>query len=504
MNKCRMIHETVLKDIMDLWDDVKNLTNSDVDQLLKTKSDAKNPMRGMSSIAKATSNMTLVFPVICSRGIAIENASMVSKAVEKNAVTMLQRLFSAYQLSDERDVASFLSKFHQNISSGAASLDDVFNLATRLTEASALEKAAVKEDMRNLDFYLPSPVSESALTRYIVREGAATPNGPANNNSRTYNGPFHNDNSNTYNGAVNNVRGGINHNNYHGTVNDVKGGMKNYHGTVHDVKGTNNNYYGNITNINGPDPNSPEERAARSAKHMSDARKADNEFFNNQVVNSDYKKANELMPTLMTVNFKVETDNGNIVDYNNALIGVKAKLYPVSSEDVVNHLADKTISRNWLTNFFRATTREISFMKDFILAIDKAKIDALSLSTRRSTSDKMWKVLERRALNSRLKNVMRQNNNAAAITTLCISQEEVEYIRKYYNVDMERVSTILGLFESLNLMCVCIVDESLEVAKFIYDEREPMWETISFTHLEREASDNTYKRVVNLMTKMSR
>jgi hypothetical protein len=116
----------------------------------------------------------------------------------------------------------------------------------------------------------------------------------------------------------------------------------------------------------------------------------------------------------------------------------------------------------------------------------------------------MWKVLERRALNSRLKNVMRQNNNAAAITTLCISQEEVEYIRKYYNVDMERVSTILGLFESLNLMCVCIVDESLEVAKFIYDEREPMWETISFTHLEREASDNTYKRVVNLMTKMSR
>jgi hypothetical protein len=69
---------------------------------------------------------------------------------------------------------------------------------------------------------------------------------------------------------------------------------------------------------------------------------------------------------------------------------------------------------------------------------------------------------------------------------------------------MERTAVIAGLFDSLNLMCVCIVDETLEVAKFIFDEAEPMWETISFTHLEREASDGAYKKVVNLMTKTSR
>ena len=143
-------------------------------------------------------------------------------------------------------------------------------------------------------------------------------------------------------------------------------------------------------------------------------------------------------------------------------------------------------------------------MKDFVLAIDKAKIDAMSMSDRKRTSDKMWKVLERRALTSRLKRAMRRADSAsvAAITTLVLSQEEVEYMRKYNGVDVEQVSTILNLFESLNLMAVCIVDESLEVAKFIYDEQEPMWETISFTHLEREASDNTYKKVVNLMTKI--
>lgn len=466
MNKCMMIHETVLKDIMDLWDDFKNMSNSDLAQCINRKSDNKNPMRGMSSIAKATSNMTLVFPVICSRGISIENAAMVSKAVERNAVTMLQRLFSARQLTDEKDIVNLLSKYHQNISSGAASLDDVFNAIDKLglMESTTADKSAVMSDMRNIDFYLPSSINESALTRYVIKEGEAVDNNRRKNDRNI---------TNNYNEPVTNLRG-------------------------------DNIYNGNNTIINGPDPNSPEEKAARSAKHMTDARKADNEFFNKQVLDYDYKKANELIPTLMQVSFKIETDKGEIADYDNVLIGVKAKLYPVSSEDVVNHLADKTISRNWLTNFLRATTREISFMKDFVLAIDKAKIDAMSLSTRKSTADKMWKVLERRATNSRLKSIMRQNNNAAAITTLCISQEEVEYIRKYYNVDMERISTVIGLFESLNLMCVCIVDESLEVAKFIYDEQEPMWETISFTHLERESSDNTYKRVVNLMTKMSR
>jgi hypothetical protein len=59
--------------------------------------------RGATSIASAASNYTLVFPVICSRGISVETASMVSKALEKNAVTMLQRLFAAHQVVQAKD-----------------------------------------------------------------------------------------------------------------------------------------------------------------------------------------------------------------------------------------------------------------------------------------------------------------------------------------------------------------------------------------------------------------
>ena len=228
------------------------------------------------------------------------------------------------------------------------------------------------------------------------------------------------------------------------------------------------------------------------------------EFFAKQVPDTDFKKANELVSTMMTVSFKIINKDGNKVDdYANALVGVKAKLYPVASNDIIQHITDKNANRNWLTNFFRATTREISFLKDFVLAVDKAKLDAQSMSSRNPTADRMWKVLERRASNSKFKRLMMSNNNAAAITTLCVSQEEVEYMRKNYNTDLESLNVVRGLFESLNLMAIVIVDETLEVAKFIYDETELMWETISFNHLEREASDNSYKKIVNLMTKMS-
>ena len=334
------------------------------------------------------------------------------------------------------------------------SLDDIFRIEDSIAnnfsggKFTTAHEAAIREDMKNINFFLPDSINETSLSSFKVHEGA----------------------------------------------------------TVFMDKDTYNKNLQNAASKARDRQASQDKAAYRSSKDSTDKIKGAAEFFNKQVSDADFKKANELMPTPMVINFMIPGENGEPVKYDSALTAVKAKLYPIASDDIVNHVSDKVADRNWLTNFFRASTREISFMKDFVLAIDKAKIDALSMSDRKRTTDKMWKVLERRAITSRLKRAMRRADSAsvAAITTLVISQEEVEYLRKYNNVDVEKVSTILNLFESLNLMCVCIVDESLEVAKFIYDEQEPLWETISFTHLEREASDNTYKKVVNLMTKVAR
>lgn len=440
-NDYKVIHETALKTLIDVWDGIQAIKSNNAGNnnfSLKTfLADRKNNYKptSFSSIARASSNLTLVFPVICSRNISIENASMVNKAIEKNAASMMQKLFASWQVtnSDVGSVQDYISQFHSNINTRAASLDDVFDVSSKLMESTDFNEKevenALKDDMRNIDSYLPTDINETSIRNYSIRNGIVSLNEGA---------------------------------------------------------------------VKTPTPTD-------SYKSSYDAMKSSTDYFSKQTLDSDFKKANELMPTSMVVNFKVKDENGNLINYDGGVIGIKAKLYPLSSDDIVKHIGEKVDdNNNWLINFIRATTREISFMKDFVLALDKAKIDAMSLSDRKSSSDRMWKVLERRAMSSRIRRAMNSGNNSAAITTLVLSQEEVDYMRKNYNVDVERLANVLGLFDSLNLMCLVIVDESLEVAKFIYDEDDPSWETISFTHLERESNDNTYKRVVNLMTKISK
>ena len=461
MSDYKAVHETVLHHILTVYDALSSL-KADVDKsdvhnaLGKILKKQSGPLGNSRSIAAASSDLTLVFPVLCTRNISIEVASMITKALEKNDVSMLQKLFAAYQFDNNGDISDlrdYIKSFHTNIDTRIASLDDVFDVATRAYDNGhfakhemAIYESMIAEDMKHINYQLPSSINESSLMRYTVNEAAVvdTRVGEDDNGTKTPGSEV---------------------------------GMS--------MKAT------------------AAKDAAALMKSHADVSKLNAEYFSKQVMDSDFKKANELMPTSMIVNYKVKTDTG-VVNLDGGIIGVKAKLYPMASSDIVKHIVEKHNDSNWLMKFIKAGTREISFMKDLVLAIDKAKIDAMSLSTRKSSSDKMWKVLERRATSSRLSRAMKSGSNMAAITTLVISQEEVEYLRKNENIDIEQIRNVMNLFSSYNLMCLVIVDETLEVAKFIYDTNDPSWETISFTHLERESNDNTYKRVVNLMTKMSR
>ena len=217
-----------------------------------------------------------------------------------------------------------------------------------------------------------------------------------------------------------------------------------------------------------------------------------------RVFTTDIKKANELVPTMMVVNFY----NAQTGLYTSAVIGIKAKLYPLDSMDIVNRLMLKNKDNQGFHNFIRATTREISFWKDFVFAVDKAKIDALGV--RRGSTSKIWKVLERRALFGKYKRMIGAGNESAAISSLVVSKEDVETLKKEYNINIEKAAVIRPIMESYSLMCCVIIDEGVESAKFIFDTGHDEYETLSFNHLEREAQDNSYKKIVNLMTKMSR
>lgn len=476
-----MIHETVIRDIIDVISDVKDSDN--IAGLFGRK-------RSFRSVASATSNLTLVFPVICSNNISIENASMIAKATERKAVSLLQILFSAMSVDAVEDGIDYVKKFHTNLKMDSdISVDafvDLVDTYVAKNESAVVNRGmydAVIRDLRNINNVLPESISENSIADYSI-----LPNFISNGELRVV--------------KEAKSKGGT-----HNTKNVYTDR------SVRDNTFNNDNHSDNrrltyIDQRNLSPANTTQTRYnytysddSQKIKNMMDARDKANNILRNQLISSDVKKANELVPTMMIVNF-VNINSGSPID-ETMVIGVKAKLYPVDSVDVLNRIVIKNKDKNKLFGLVRATTREISFCRDFLFAIDKAKIDALSQS-KRGSSSKLWKILERRSLKSKVRRSLGQVNDASAISTLVISQEEVEYLKKTENIDLEKPNVMRPIMESYNLMGVCIVDEAAETAKFMYDTGDDIYEVLSFNHLERENNNGLDRKVVNLMTKMAR
>lgn len=457
---CKCIHETIIRDILDVISDVK-----DADEL-----DGFHSKKSFKSIASASKNLTLVFPVIVSKGLTIDSAAMVTKAIERKCVMMLQMLFSAMNISNSANAMEYIKQFHTNMKmddtitpdSIISAMDDLVLSKEGAVSEYILHdpktKRLIENDMKNIDYVLPDSISEYGLEDYSIinRMGHTIIVNEAkkNNNKKQKSAKKKSDEENEVKGRKN-----------------IK--YKNY-----ENKNIGNNDDNGNTNL-------------RTKDRI--------DLLRYQLLDNDVKKSNELVPTTMMINFV--SKEGDKPINTQAVIGVKAKMYPVDQMDILNRLTIKHKDKNRLIEFVRSTTREISFVRDFLFCIDKCKMDALSNSSKGSTS-KLWKLLERRALKSKIRRGLGQVNDASAITTLVITQEEVEYLKKTENIDLNDPRIIRPIMESLNFMGVCIVDEASEKASFIFDTGDDIYETLPFTALERENNDTNYKKILNLMGKI--
>ena len=515
MKKYDQIHETVLKDIFDIYNSVKDLSSGELENMVQNHKKG----RSISSVARKSNDLICVFPVLASRNISIDTQAMISKAIEKNCVAMMQMLFSAIPVSDADNAFDYISQFHTNINKSAKmiNLDDIIQVADGIVSRESYVEgdtpdykvlSEVQRDMKNLHYYLEDEISTKSIA-----EGFSCKLDPSGKFMVT--GEVRRIIKEDSDQAKNQVEdnGGVNNDliidrnllrNYQNTL-ELNKELMEKNARLNKERKSFEKVAGSLQNQIDAEKFKVEKLTSEREyrKRRDDDQMLANkqsEFFSKQVLPSEFKKANELMPTLMVVNFKVKTDSG-FETIDSVIIGIKAKLYPMSSEDMVTHLVSKAKDANWITKLIKASTREISFFKDFLFAIDKAKIDALSMS-RKGSSNMMWKVLERRATKSRFNRLMARSNDASAITTLLISQNEIDFIKKEYHIDMTDVRNAKVIMDQYNLLGIAVADESLEIAKFMWDTGEDLWETVSFGNLERESNDNTYKKVVNLMTKV--
>ena len=272
----RFIHETTLRDIVDLASGINSETE---------------PLRGIfsntsyRSVARGAANLTLVFPVIAEESVSVDAARMTCKAIERKAVTMMQMLFSAINITNTRNAIDYIRTLHTNINlDDNMDVGEFIDVMDRVSNESAqntgiaIDKTileAVKQDMATLSYTLPMMVKNESLQRF---------------------------------------------------------------------------------DINGDDHSIIQE----TRTDEDDAALAGADFSSKQIIATDVRKANELIPTLITVRFHV-VDDGGCPIAQTAVVGIKAKLQYVSRQDMMNRLILKNKDRYGLFNFFRATIREISF-----------------------------------------------------------------------------------------------------------------------------------------------
>ena len=225
---------------------------------------------------------------------------------------------------------------------------------------------------------------------------------------------------------------------------------------------------------------------AADAKQMNEETKP---AFVADIKDTDIKKVNNMMPSVLVV--KLHTKESGVT--TNVAVGVKAKIQYVPQDEVIYRISSKNKDKNMLFNFIRSTTREISFLKDFLFALDKAKLDAIKIQ---KSSNSVWKILERRAVRNRVR-MFNNDGGYGGIVSLVISADTLATLNKEYDFKAS-ISEVENLISQYNLLAFFVADDVNERATYLFDDASRQFTTVSYTALEKTDS-REYKKIINLL-----
>ena len=220
---------------------------------------------------------------------------------------------------------------------------------------------------------------------------------------------------------------------------------------------------------------------------MNDTKRA-NRSMSADIKDVDIKKVNNMMPSVLIVRLHDGKNNTT-----NVAIGVKAKIQYIPQDEVIYRISSKNKDKNMLFNFIRSTTREISFLKDFLFALDKAKLDAIKIQ---KSSNTVWKILERRAIRNRVR-LLNSDGGYGGIVSLVISSDTLATLNKEYDFKAS-ISEVENLISQYNLLAFFVADDVNERATYLFDDASRQFTTMSYTALEKE-SGKEYKKIINLL-----
>lgn len=469
----KVYQEGVIKDIVDNINDIYDAITNNVFDLGKKSY--------FTSVNKAASNLVLRFPVIVDDSVPLKTAMTITRYMERKMVATLQILFSAINLDHNKDAFDFIGKVHKNLNSDEImrfidAMDDMHSNQEEY-EFTAEQLKSITESM------LESIRNDNILLEDFGSRIDIDKNSIKFKKSDIPEETIHID-KNKLRNSIKLSDGRVNIN----RKNNIR---------VSRIKGNSKGIYSDPTHV--PKSNTPYNNNKNPYTDKTPTQKEDNEENINRMVmdvpktvNQDDRKSSEAIPSLMIINFRNE--DGTFV--NKAIIGVKAKLIYVPQSDMIKHIIYKSDDTNSVFNMIRATTGEISMLKDFALAIDKAKLE-LSPKHRNSTSS-LWKMLERRKMYNAINYVLSNpNGSGSAIATLVISSDTKNMLEKYTNFKCNPYN-IYKIMREYSCLGFIICDDVNEKIYQLFDDNSARFDIVSYTNLDREDKSN-YKKIINLL-----
>lgn len=466
----------ILKDIMDTIKDID--VNGTVEDYIGSKR--------YSSIAQRAQEGTLQFPVLVSRSMDIKTAQMISKSLERKYASFVMistTMMPALKVrGDKTDITDYIRQFHQNMNGKYGSqgfINDIITLARENSSyfpgesmgllANVCEGSTgnvVKSNKEQLscpmDDFRKDILNEKfvpAKPKYVFTDTALRESYSAIMESKKPKGSYSNYEK------VDSINNTVNNNYTASKFADVKV-----------------NPYINVNTTRGGNS---------GGSYVSDKIMRDN----------DIKKANELVPTTLHLKVKLANEDGTVNSDVDFLVGVKATLHGVESDDMITNVISACRNKNKLFNFIKWTTGEISFAKDLVLNITSIKEDVVRRS---AGSSPWWLALKRRRKLANLKNKAFLPSGILPNATLVVTLEEVNFIKQQYGFDLLNPVFVDKIMEEYFLLGFVVVDSSSEMAYFMFDGQKE-FEILTFDGLERDNANNKgidAKDVVKMMNRI--
>lgn len=232
-----------------------------------------------------------------------------------------------------------------------------------------------------------------------------------------------------------------------------------------------------------------------STSYIMSEDKTDNRY-GKQLVSSDIDKANELVPTLVSVNIYDEKSKSK----TDVLVGIKAVSHILESEDILDNLKRGIDGKSFMTNFLKVTIGEKRFMRDFVASQDEIKQEVLN----KKQNSKWWRLLRRRSIKESINRFMGGHKQLLPNSAIVITTDEVERFNNMYNINLLRdTKAVNTIMEQFFLLSFVILDPASEIVHIMFDG-EHGFNTMSYSSLEREnkKGGSDVKSLMKILSRM--